>query len=63
MSDDEALAREIAAVREASRSGEIVAVTPDDGRSLAYHMTRATARGVLWAAIMFASALALALLL
>lgn len=60
--DDDTLARETAAVREASRAGEIVAVTPDDGRSLANHVGRATVRVSLLFLLMFAAVIALSLL-
>lgn len=66
MSDDaaaEALRREIAAVREASRPGELVAVTPDDGRSLARQVGRATVRYAFWWTLAVGAIVALALLL
>jgi hypothetical protein len=61
--DDGQLQREILAVREASRPGELVAVTPEDGRSLARHVGRATVRYVLMGALVFVAALVLSMLL
>jgi cobalamin biosynthesis protein CbiD len=66
VSDDEsaeALRREIVAVREASRPGELVAVTPDDGRSLARQVGRTTVRYVLWWTLAVSAIVALTLLL
>jgi len=61
--DGEALRREIAAVREASRPGELVAVTPDDGRSLARHVGRAAVRHALVWTLLVGAVVALAMLL
>ena len=60
--DDDPLRREIEAVREASRAGEIVAVTPDDGRSLARHVTRATVRMALFITLAAAATFAILVL-
>jgi hypothetical protein len=67
VSDDEtaaeALRRELSAVREASRPGELVAATPDDGRSLARQVARAMVRYAGWWMLAVGVMVALTLLL
>jgi hypothetical protein len=59
---DEALRAELEAVRDASRAGEIVALTPDDDRSMARYLAGATLRLGLFVVLMIAAIAALLIL-
>jgi hypothetical protein len=59
--DDAALRAELEAVRETSRAGEIVAMHPDDERSMARYVAGATVRLALFMLLLFAVAIAGAL--